>query len=147
GTLLYAPHPQASLGQRQSINVWIHDRSPDWRIKMKIGNLDLMVLSAYKLAQNWNARLRLITVVDGDEKEEKAREFMEQLRDLGRFTGAEVCVGRGSFSDYLAEAPQADLSVFGMLPEPDFDFCRRMVESTRSTCLFVRDSGRESALA
>ncbi|PSQ84752.1 MAG: hypothetical protein BRD40_00880, partial [Bacteroidetes bacterium QS_1_65_9] len=60
---------------------------------------------------------------------------------------AEVCVGRGSFSDYLAEAPQADLSVFGMLPEPDFDFCRRMVESTRSTCLFVRDSGRESALA
>ena len=147
GTLLYAPHPQASLGQRQSINVWIHDRSPDWRIKMKIGNLDLMVLSAYKLAQNWNARLRLITVVDSDEKEDKARDFMEQLRDLGRFTDAEVCVGRGSFSDYLAQAPQADLSVFGMLPEPDFAFCRRMVESTRSTCLFVRDSGQESALA
>ena len=147
GTLLYAPHPQASLGQRQSINVWIHDRSPDWRVKMKIGNLDLMVLSAYKLAQNWNARLRLITVVDSDEKEEKAREFMEQLRDLGRFNEAQVCVGRGAFDDYLREAPQADLSVFGLLPDPDFDFCRRMVRATRSTCLFVRDSGQESALA
>lgn len=147
GTLLYAPHRQANLGQRRSINVWIHDRSPDWRIKMKIGNLDLMVLTAYKLAQNWNARLRLITVVDSDEKEEKARDFMEQLRDLGRFSDAEVCVGRGGFADYLREAPQADLSVFGLLPEPDFGFCRRMVHETRSTCLFVRDSGEESALA
>lgn len=147
GTLLYAPHPEASLGQRQSINVWIHDRSPDWRVKMKIGNLDLMVLCAHKLAQNWNAQMRLITVVDSDEKEDRARDFMEQLRDLGRFTDAEVVVGRGGFDTYLHKAPQADLSVFGMLPDPDFDFSRRMVEATRSTCLFVRDSGQESALA
>ena len=147
GTLLYARHPQAGLGQRQSINVWIHDRSPDWRVKIKIGNLDLMVLCAHKLAQNWGARMRLITVVDRDDKEEKARAFMEQLRDLGRFTDAEVVVGRGGFDSFLREAPQADLSVFGMLPDPDFDFSRRMVEATRSTCLFVRDSGQESALA
>jgi hypothetical protein len=29
GTLLYAPYPRAALGQRQTINVWIKDRSPD----------------------------------------------------------------------------------------------------------------------
>ena len=55
GTLLYAPHPRAALGQRQTINIWIRDRSPDWRVRMDIGNLDLMLLVGYKLAQNWDA--------------------------------------------------------------------------------------------
>ena len=42
----------------------------------------------------------------------------------------------------VAEAPQADLNLFGLVDDPDFDFVRRMVRETNSACLFVRDSGR-----
>ena len=147
GTLLYAPHPRAALGQRQTINVWIKDRSPDWRISMQIGNLDLALLTGYKLSENWNAKLRVLTAVPDPDEQEKARDFLEKLIDLGRFEGAEAVVGTGAFSDYIDDAPQADLNIFGLQPEPDFDTIRQLVEDTDSTCMFVRDSGRESALA
>jgi hypothetical protein len=40
----------------------------------------------------------------------------------------------------------ADLDIFGLQPSPDLELCRRLVGRARSTCLFVLDSGRESAL-
>jgi len=147
GTLLYAPHPRAALGQRQTINVWIKDRSPDWHISMQIGNLDLALLTGYKLSENWNAQLRVLTAVPDPAEQEKAQDFLEKLIDLGRFEGAEAVVGTGPFSDYIHKAPQADLNIFGLQPEPNFDTIRDLVNKTDSTCMFVRDSGRESALA
>ncbi len=147
GTLLYAPHPQAAFGQHQTINVWIRDRSPDWEISMDIGNLDLSILTAYQIKRNWNAQIRLITVVRDLDEKGAARAFLEQLVDLGRFQDTSVVVSASDFSQFAERAPQADLNLFGLLSDPDFDFARRMVEATRSTCLFVRDSGRESALA
>jgi hypothetical protein len=147
GALLYAPHPVAGLGQRHSINVWIRDRSPDWQLSWDIGNLDLSILTAYKLKRNWNARLRLITVVEDEREVENARQFMHQLTDLARIPDTSVVVAHGSFFDFLPTASQADLNLFGLVPDPDFDFIRRMVRATNATCLFVRDSGHESALA
>ena len=41
GVLVHAAHPKSGLGERRTINLWIRDRSPDWRIRMKFGNLDL----------------------------------------------------------------------------------------------------------
>jgi amino acid transporter len=147
GTLLYAPHPRAALGQRRTINVWIKDRSPDWRISMQIGNLDLALLTGYKLSENWDAQLRVLTAVEAPGEREKALDFLEKLIDLGRFEGAEAVVGEAPFTEYIHEAPHGDLNIFGLQPEPDFDTIRRLVEDTDSTCMFVRDSGRESALA
>jgi amino acid transporter len=146
GTLLYAPHSDAGLGQRSTINVWIRDRGPEWKISMDIGNLDLSMLIAYKMARNWNAKLNLITVVDEQEREE-ARLFLDQLIDLSRFKGTQGIVGTGSFDEYLHQAPEADLQFIGLLPDIDFEFPRRMVRETESTCMFIRDSGRESVLA
>ena len=147
GILLYAPHPKAALGRRRHVNVWIHDRSPDWRISMDIGNLNLSILAGYKLKKNWNATLRLIMVVEDEADEENARTFLKGLTDRARLPDTEIVVASGGFGDYVPRAPLADLNIFGLLEEPDFDFVRRMVEETRSTCLFVRDSGTESALA
>jgi amino acid transporter len=147
GTILYAPHPRAALGQRQTINVWIRDRSPDWKVSMEIGNLDLALLTGYKLSQNWDAKLRLMTVVGDDGEVEKAQDFLEKLIDVGRIPNAEAVAATGSFNDYIDRAPQADLNIFGLVPDLDFNFPRRMVDTTQSTCLFVRDSGLESALA
>ncbi|MBT8401369.1 MAG: Na-K-Cl cotransporter, partial [Rhodothermia bacterium] len=147
GTLLYAPHPVAGLGQRQSVNVWIRDRSPDWNLRWDIGNLDLPILIAYKLKRNWKAHLRILTVIEDEREEKNAREFMSRLMDLARLPETEVIVARGDFKEYLSAGPQADLNIFGLLTDPNFDFIREMVDRTRASCLFVRDSGQESALA
>ncbi len=147
GTLLYAPHPRAALGQRQTLNVWIRDRSPDWRLSMEIGNLDLALLTGYKLSQNWDAQMRLVTAVADPDQRGRAQDFLEKLIDLSRFPNTTAVVGPESFEAFVEDAPQADLNVFGLQPEPDFGTVRRLVDRTNSTCMFVRDSGQESALA
>ena len=147
GTMLYAPHPRAALGQQQTINVWIRDRSPKWNISMNIGNLDLALLTGYKLSQNWDARLRLLMVVDDEDDTEQARTFLETLTDLGRIPDPEVVILSGDFRSEVRDAPQSDLSIFGLDPTIDFGFSRQLVQTTESSCLFVRDSGLESALA
>lgn len=147
GTLLYAAHPIAHLGQRNTVNVWIRDRSPDWRLQWDIGNLDLSILIAYKLKRNWPAKLRLITAISDPAEEENARRFMSRLMDLARLPDTEVIVAKEAFAAYVPQAPQADLNILGLAPNQDFDFVRRMVKQTQTTCLFVRDSGQESALA
>jgi len=147
GSLLYAPHDRAGLGQRHYLNVWIRDRSPDWRITWDIGNLDLLILAAYQIKRNWNARVRVITVVDDPDERDAARSFLNQLVDLARLPHAAVVVASGPLREFLPTAPVADLNLFGLSADPDFGFVREMVDATQSTCLFVRDSGRENALA
>ena len=147
GLLIHAPHPRAGLGHRQTINVWIRDRSPDWGLSMDMGNLDLPVLAGYKLLRNWNARMRLITALDDEANIEEARQFLEAVIEVGRIPRTRVMAVAGPFDNYLPQAPQADVSIFGLGDIVDFAFKRRMVNETRSTCIFVRDSGLESALA
>ncbi len=147
GALVYAPHPESGLGQRQYINVWIRDRSPDWQLRWDIGYLDLAILSAYKLMRNWRAEMRLITVIQAEADRAGATRFMSRLVDLARIPDTQVVVAIGDFVDYVKKSPLADLSVFGLVPSPDFAFMRRMVGATHSTCLFVRDSGSENVLA
>lgn len=147
GVQVYAPHTVARLGRRQSINVWIRDRSPDWKLRWDIGNLDLSILSAYKIKQNWGARMRLITIVEDPSQEQNARDFMERLMDLARLPTTEVIVEIGPFDAFVRNAPEADLNILGLSPDPDFDFIRRMVRETGSSCLFTLDSGDENVLA
>ena len=147
GSLLYAPHRKADLGRRATVNVWLRDRTPDWSISMDIGNLDLSLLLAYKLRRNWNARLRLVMVVDDEEELPRAQQFIAELLTLARMTDMEVVLESGEFYDFVERAPSADLNIFGMDDDPDLEFVRRMVDATSSSCIFVRDSGNESALA
>jgi len=147
GVLMYVIHKKARLGQRQWINVWVRDRSPDWEVQWELGNLNLSLLIAYKLKRNWQANIRLITVVDSELEAQKADRFMTTLKDLARLPKTEVIVGQGSFSDYVGHAPQADLNIFGLTQNPNFDFMGKMVETTSSSCIFVLDSGQESVLA
>ncbi|MFW6084188.1 MAG: amino acid permease [Gemmatimonadota bacterium] len=147
GTLVWLPHPVTTLGRRQRINVWIRDRSPDWSIGWDIGNLDLSILTALHLRKNWKARLRLVMVVGEPAQRASARAFLEDLVRLARVHDAEIVVEAGDFDGYVGLAPEADVSVFGLTGEPRVDFLRAMVARTGSSCLFVRDSGEESALA
>ncbi|MBT8239581.1 MAG: Na-K-Cl cotransporter, partial [Croceitalea sp.] len=84
GILLYVAHATALLGQRNTINVWVSDRQSNWSLGWDIGNLDLSILIAYKLKSNWNARIRLITVISDPKEEANAREFLASLIALAR---------------------------------------------------------------
>jgi solute carrier family 12 (sodium/potassium/chloride transporter), member 2 len=147
GVLIYAPHPRAGLGRRKTVNVWTRDRSPDWSLSWDIGNLDLAILTAYMLKVNWRADLRLITAVSDPSEKGPALGFMDRLLELARLSDAHRVVGTQPFHQFLENGPTADVNIFGLSPELSFDFAREMVERTSSTCLFVRDSGEESALA
>ncbi|MGB5190093.1 amino acid permease [Robiginitalea sp.] len=147
GVLLYFLHPVALLGQRNTINVWVSDRKTQWDLGWDIGNLDLSILVAYKLKMNWQARIRLITVINDPQEAEKARDFLSLLINLARLpeTLTEVIVG--DFNTVITRAPAADLNIFGMDDDLKFNFVKEMSAKTKSTCLFVKDSGHESILA
>ena len=101
GILLFNLHSTALLGQRNTINVWVSDRKGNWELGgFDIGNLDLSILVAYKLKMNWDARIRLITVVDDPKEEANAKDFLKSLTQLARLPQTMTEVYVGSFNDY-----------------------------------------------
>ncbi|NQU86515.1 MAG: amino acid permease [Mariniphaga sp.] len=147
GVLIYSQHPKYGLGQRQMINVWIRNRAPDWKISWDIGNLDLSILVAYKLKRNWDAKIRLVTVVENEKQKVQAHKFMTGLIDQARLPKTEMAVYIDNFNELIKKAPSADLNIFGLVPNPNFEFMERMVDETQTTCLFIRDSGLENIFA
>jgi len=147
GVLLYLSHPTALLGQRNTINVWVSDRQTNWDLGWDIGNLDLSILVAYKLKMNWGARIRLITVINDPNEKDNAEEFLSLLINLARLPETLTEVHIGEFNTVIHNAPAADLNIFGMDEDLKFEFVKEMSAKTKSTCLFVKDSGHESILA
>lgn len=147
GTVLWVPHPVSATGQRRRLNVWIRERSPDWRIGWDIGNLDLQLLIALKLQRNWDAQLRLVMLTSDPSHRAAAQDFLDDLVRLARLHGAETVVGTGDFREFMAEAPPDDVSLFGLSDHPRVTDLHDIVQRTGSSCLFVRDAGTESALA
>ncbi|MCA9970218.1 MAG: amino acid permease [Anaerolineales bacterium] len=146
--ILYAQHPVTGLGQEQAINVWVREQGPDWRLGLRLANLDLAVLLAYQVARNWHGRINLCMVLPDDETRATADAFLRELVTLARLPAStRIHLFLGSFWESLALAPRADLTILGLQTEPDLDFVARAVELIDASCLFVRDSGDESALA
>lgn len=146
GIQLYAEDPVAQLGRSASVNVWIHEQSPNWDLGMDMGNIDLSMLSAFKLSQNWGATMRVITVVEESEIE-NAYEYLENLLDISRLKNALPHVEIGSFEEAMKSAPQADVDFFGLPNDPDLKKLRHFVKVTQSACVFVADSGNENIMA
>ncbi|MCA0132733.1 amino acid permease [Winogradskyella alexanderae] len=147
GILLFSLHKTALLGQRNIINVWVSDRRGNWELGWDIGNLDLSILIAYKLKMNWNAKIRLITVLEKEEDVTDAVEFLNKLVNLARLPQTLTEIFVGNFNEIVEKAPSADLNIFGMEPNLRFQFIQEMTNKTNSSCLFVKDSGHESILA
>ncbi|MCC5915355.1 MAG: hypothetical protein JJU46_13335 [Balneolaceae bacterium] len=146
GVHLYAEDRVAQLGRSASVNVWIRERTPNWDLSMDLGNVDLALLTAYKLKVNWKAEMRVITVVEESEVE-NAYSYIENLLDIARLKDAIPHVEIGTFEEALSTAPQADVDLFGIPDDPDLNILRSYVELTKSACVFVADSGRENILA
>jgi len=148
GAFLVARHAKAGLGNRQSVTLWVRVTEGSPHDAFELGaNLNLTLLMGYRLKRQWGCRLRLVTVVETREQAEGAEAFLHEICDLARIPAdAEVRVLVGTFDDSVASMAGGDVNIFGLQPEPNFDFVRKMVRLSRSTCLFVVDSGRESAL-
>jgi len=146
GVQLYGEDTIAQLGQSATINVWIHEQSPEWDLSMDLGNMDLALLTAFKLKSNWNADLRIITVVEEPQVEEAYR-YLDNLCDLARLKDVKTHVEIGSFEEALGSSPQADVDILGLAEDPDLNELRLYIELTKSACVFVSDSGRENILA
>lgn len=148
GVALLHQHERAALGHERTINVWIRDQSPDWHLGLRLANLDLSLLLAYQISRNWKGRIRFMTICEDEDDVRSAEVYLHDLIDEARLTPfGESWVRHGNFWEVLDHAPRADLNIFGLARDVDVDFLDELVERTGNSCLFVRDSGRESALA
>lgn len=147
GVLLFSSHSSARLGQRNLINVWVSDRRGNWDLGWDIGNLDLSTLIAYKLKKNWDARIRIIMVIENENDKEQAHRFLKGLITAARLPHTLTEVYVGNFKSIVQNAPAADINIFGMDENLSYNFITQMTSYTHSSCLFVKDSGHESILA
>mgnify|MGYP000170668981 FL=1 len=150
GAFLVARHKKAGLGNRQTVTLWVRAHRGSWDAEeafAKGANLNLTLLMGVRLERQWGCRLRLVTVVSDPSGEADAKAFLRELCDLARLPkSAERKVLVGDFDGAVTSMAGSDLNIFGLQPEPDFAFVHRMVDLSRGSCLFVVDSGRESAL-
>lgn len=149
GVVVFAPHQKAGLGRERVVNLWVRDQSPDWQLSLKMASLDLSLLLALQLMEEWSARLHLICVVDEEAKVVSASRFLEELCEEARIPAdsSTVQVVAGSFREQLTLCPRADLNVFGLADRANAAWMSGATEVVGSACLFVRASGKESALA
>jgi solute carrier family 12 sodium/potassium/chloride transporter 2 len=139
GSIILRQHPRLAFGMQKEINFWIRDKSPNWHLGMLI---------ALQLQLNWEGQLNLITATINSEDKRRLQNFLERLSDKARLPSeTEFHVLVGSFKENLTSAPGADINIFGLADELPFSFMREVPELTKSSCLFVKDSGQESALA
>ncbi|NYT16685.1 MAG: Na-K-Cl cotransporter [Methanomicrobiales archaeon] len=146
GVLLYAPHPAAGLGRRRRINLWIAGQCLSRPEGLNLPNCDLAILTAYKLAINWEATIRILAPVADPGRAAEVQENLAELVEQTRIPVKEILVEERPFSSALSAAPAADLEIFSLPPAPDFDQIRETIAKTRTSCLFCRDSEQESAL-
>jgi hypothetical protein len=148
GVALLHMHERAGLSHERHINVWIRDQSPDWHLGLRLANLDLSLLLAYQICRNWNGKIRFLTICEDEDDVRMAETYLHELIDEARLTPyGESWVRHGKFWETLDHAPRADLNIFGLARDVNMGFLDELVERTGNSCLFVRDSGQESALA
>lgn len=145
GVILFADHPKAGLGLESTINLWVRPSSTGWEEGIKQTNLDLALLVAYVLRNNWKAELNFITVVADEDAVADQHRRLSELTQLSRIRG-NIIVTVGRFPAELAEHP-ADLNILGLQPELDFGVCRSLMFTGRASAVFVEGSGTENALA
>jgi hypothetical protein len=130
-----------AFGIQQDVNLWLRDKSP---------NRHLAILIALQLQSNWEGRINLITATPDEASEARLYDFLERLSDQARLPSrTDFHVLPGSFREALTIAPRADINIFGLSllgDELPLDFIREVSEASKSSCVFVVDSGQESAL-
>ncbi len=138
GVLILKHHPRMAFGLQKDINLWLRDKSPNWH---------LAILITLQLQLNWEGKINLVTVAEDRKSVKKMFNFLQNLSEQTRLPSlTEFNVITGEFRESISKAPRADINIFGLGEQLPFEFMRESIELTKSTCLFVRDSGLESAM-
>ena len=147
GMIVLGMHPKTRMGSKRVINLWVHDRAPDWELVLRDSNLNLAILIAYMVTMNWDGRLNIVSCVESERDPENVREELERVIDLARLPDPEIHLLDGGFRENLGNGPRSDVDIMGLSDPPDCDLMDEAIDRTRSTCVFVADSGEESAMA
>ncbi|NIP60806.1 MAG: Na-K-Cl cotransporter, partial [Gemmatimonadetes bacterium] len=84
GVILFADHPEARLGRRQSLNVWMREQGPDWKVSMRLGNMDMSLLVGHILRKAWDGELNVVCIVEDEDETAAARQFVGRVTELAR---------------------------------------------------------------
>ncbi len=138
GIAILKHHQEIEFGNRQVINLFLRDKSP---------NKDLAILLALQLRRNWNdARLNLVSLAGDDNDRVTQREFFGNLKEEARLpSGTSINIIQGKFPEDLAKMPECDIAIFGTGMQISTDQIRTIFTHSKVSCLFIRDSGFESA--
>ncbi len=150
GVMLLGLHPSAGLGRMEVINLWIRPQLDNLPImeRLEKGSTDLAILMALRLTKAWKGKLNIISVIDKEEDRKATEDYINSLKDLCRIPGtAKSLILVGKFPNCIKQTPQGDIDFIGLQSIPDFQFVHQMIDMTGSSCLFMSDSGSESALA
>lgn len=144
------PHPRAGLGRRQTLHLWFDADATSRPVAEALDTQGqhLSVLMALRLRKAWKGVLRVFVLAATVEDIAAVRSWATELVDGARIPEAvavEVMVG--DLGTCLANAPQSDLDLLALPREPTAAELRQRVQQSRSACLFLGDSGQESALA
>ena len=134
----------APMPTPRRVAVWLSDRSPRWELSMKVANLDLPVLLAYLLTAPNGGVVDLRTTLRDPGDQAAAEAFFADLIELGRLPRAQASVRVGVWGEHVADA---DLHILGLPDVVDAEALAATQQRLGGVCLFVQDSGQESALA
>jgi hypothetical protein len=139
GIMILAHKSNINFGNEQTINLWLRRGTP---------NLNLCILIALQLQRNWdNAKIKLISIAKDQKDQVITKNYLDAVIDRARIKGnVSSNVLTGNFNDVIKDVPRADLNIFGLSNEIDCKLMHDIVSQMSSSCLFIRDSGREKAL-
>ncbi|MDP8218240.1 MAG: hypothetical protein P9M03_05900 [Candidatus Theseobacter exili] len=138
GLMVLSHHPKAAFGVKKRVSLWLRSGSP---------NRNLAILTALQLMRDWDAEVNLVSVLESEDERLKTKLFQKTIIERGRMpANTKAQILEGDFDDILQRAPLTDLNFFGLSEKMVCESMRRIVKSVNTSCLFVKDSGDESAL-
>ena len=83
---------------------------------------------------------------DANEKQE-TESYLYKLKKLMRLTReTEIVTIVGSFEEGIANAPLADINIFGISKDHDIPWMRNISGKINTSALFLKDSNQENAV-
>jgi len=138
-----------SIPRNLQIGLWLSEQSPNWELGLhSSSNLHLPVLLALQLHNNAGGDLHVHICVKQPADRTAATDYLRDLRDRARLpNNTRLMVHEVSFAEALASQSHFNFQIFGLSETADANDLRQLAQQTATACLFVRDSGFESAFA
>ncbi|MCB9025612.1 MAG: hypothetical protein H6625_04800 [Bdellovibrionaceae bacterium] len=142
--MLFADDPKANLGLQQTINLWVPNSDPDWKLRMKPDDINGALLVATIIQRKWNSKINLIGCVNDLKYKEKALDYLENVKSLARLN-CQTWVLEGDFESNFKVVPQSDLDIMAMPKKFSFLVCKtnsRANEICNTFCLGLKQRKR-----